>query len=104
MNSSNSKWVLVPNLCELGEQPFLRKETHPLHRFKGKEKYLAVLRSLSYQCRSVFARMFLFGLQDERKEMKLHRSLTVLTEKEILSLEQLFQLLSENSSQQEFSA
>lgn len=86
MHKNQGSSVIVPNLNELDESPFLKKDIHVLNNFKDKEKYLPTLRSISYQCSAVMSKIFVFALKQERKGKKIVRHLELLTEKEIITV------------------
>jgi hypothetical protein len=95
---------IIPNLYELSELPFLKKELAPFRRFKDKEKYLSQLRSITYQAKDVMSKILLFELKEERQEKSIKRTLILLTEKEIVSLTGLYQILNDSMSQKDFSS
>jgi hypothetical protein len=94
---------LIPNIFELEEPPFLKQESIQWRRFKDKEKFLPIFRNITYQTRTIMSKIFIFDIREEVKDKKIKRELLIFTEKEIITLQQLYQILNENMQQKDFS-
>lgn len=51
----------------------------------------------------MLAKIFLFDIREETKDKKVARELVILTEKEVIGLQQLYQILNESMDQHDFS-
>ena len=75
MKASGCQSSVVPNLYELGELPFLKREVHQLTKFKDKEKFVPVIRSLTYLCKTVLSKVLVYSLGHTTKDKKTSRFL-----------------------------